>query len=1105
MQVRVLGPLEVLRDGAPVDLGAPKPRALLGVLALTPGRAVAVDTILDLIWGDSPTPGAMSTLHAYVSGLRKVLEPERARRSAAGVLVTQAPGYALRVASEDVDAGRFATAVTTWHRRLAGPLLGPEDLPGDVLAEGVGALDEALALWRGTPYAELGDLPAAVAERGHLEELRLVALEDRAWARLALGDHATVAADLEPLTLLHPLRERLWALRALALVRSGRQGDALEVLRDVREVLADELGLDPGVELQDLQDRILRQDPSLAWLTPATTSAPPATPVAVAPAPAVEAAAPWPLLGRDDELAVLTDALGRALAGRTSLVVVTGEPGIGKSRICDELLASARARGASTVVGRCSQDDGAPPLYPWRSVLAELGGEITEEVREGNEFRTWEQITSRVREAAAARPLVLLLDDLHWADTATLRALRLLVEASADDALLVLVTWRDRPEPSGALADLADALARRHADRVHLDGLDAASVAGLVGALTAERPSEQESAALLDRTDGNPFFLVEYARLLGRGGTLGDVLRHEPPTVVQDVVGRRLARLPEQTLRTLGVAAVLGRAFDLGALARTSGEPEDDVLDLLDPALAVGLVREDGVDRFVFDHALVRDTLVARLPVSRRARVHARAAAALEGTPGHETELARHWLAAGPSHAARAWRAAEVAAEVSLASYAHDEATDLLRQALEALEADPTATTRQRARLLVQLATAHRWAGDWAGITETTRAAVTVAEEVDDPELLAEAATVLFAGAYWQNGRYGNRDELMIAALRSALDRLPPEDSPLRCRTLAALAAELYYVEGLEVRRALSEAAVAMARRLGDPDLLVVVLFGAGTALQAPGTEDERVALAAEAVAVAAGAGDLRAEAGARASLSIYLGEAGRPQEMWSELERARRLALRVRLSFPLMVLESMAVSWHLGAGDDQAALAAYSRYLEVAEQIEHPQRLDAAAGLALSFALWSADPVPLPEEVVVAMEHGPLPASATLALGLVRGESEERGLRWLRGHPPVLDHHTWFSRLEWCSAGAMAALARDAELGARAYRLLAPHAGRTCVAGTGVASGPVDAYLALAAAAVGETATAARHADEAERLGREWGLTRFLDWLRGQRERFAV
>jgi DNA-binding SARP family transcriptional activator len=576
-----------------VDLGTPKQRALVTALALSHGQPVSVDAIVDLLWEDSPPPGVTATLQAYVSGLRKVLEPHRERRAPATVLVTVAPGYALRLPPEASDATRFEQVVTAEHRRLSMPLLGPSPLPASALHEAVERLDSALASWRGKPYAELEDAPAAVAERAHLEELRSVALEDRAVARLALGDQATTAAELEALTKAHPLRERLWALRALALVRSGRQADALDVLRQVREVLDEELGLDPGAELRDLQTRVLRQDPELAWVAPA------AEPELPAPAPAssdresararsrsdeapgerdeddgtvLTADAAWPMLGRDDELRRLEEALGAALDGRTAFAVVTGDAGIGKSRLCNELSATARARGARVLVGRCSQDDGAPPLWPWRTVLERLGATLPamEGDDAGVEFRSWELVTRTVRGAAADRPVVVVLDDLHWADTATLRVLRLLAETSQTDRLLVVTTWRDQPKPVGALADVAETLARRHAVRVQLSGVDGRAVAGIVDAVTSRRPTAADADALRNRTDGNPFFLIEYARLAASRTELHRLLTEDhPPTAVQEVLGRRIQRLPEETVRVLRTAAVVGREFDLPTLSAT--------------------------------------------------------------------------------------------------------------------------------------------------------------------------------------------------------------------------------------------------------------------------------------------------------------------------------------------------------------------------------------------------------------------------------------------------------------------------------------------------------------------------------------------------------
>ena len=266
VRVCVLGATEVWRDDQQVDLGTRKRRALVAALALSGGHPVSVDALVDLLWGDSPPDAVANTLQAYVSGLRKSLEPDRAPRTPASVLLTVAPGYALRVPEGDLDATRFDRLVSGVHRRLGtrGTWWEPPGLTDDVISECLADVDEALALWRGTPYVDLEEAPPAVAERARLEELRSVALEDRAVLRLALGDHGTVAAELESLTAAYPLRERLWGLRAVALARAGRQADALDALRGVREVLDRELGLEPSVQLRDLQTAVLRQDPALS-------------------------------------------------------------------------------------------------------------------------------------------------------------------------------------------------------------------------------------------------------------------------------------------------------------------------------------------------------------------------------------------------------------------------------------------------------------------------------------------------------------------------------------------------------------------------------------------------------------------------------------------------------------------------------------------------------------------------------------------------------------------------------------------------------------------------------------------------------------------------
>ena len=400
-------------------------------------------------------------------------------------------------------------------------------------------------------------------------------------------------------------------------------------------------------------------------------------------------------------------------------------------------------RGARLLVGRCSQDDGAPPLWPWQQVLRGLGADLDvgDGEDEGAEFRTWEAIIATVSAAAAGdETIVVVLDDLHWADVPTLRVLRLLSETVESGRLLVLGTWRTHPEPTGALADVAESLARRHAARLELTGLTATEAATVVEAVAEVMPDEEQAGLLASRTDGNPFFLVEYARLAHDGGDLSGLMSEaDPPTAVSDVLARRLERLPEESRSVLRWAGVIGRFFDLDSLAASADISEDDVLDRLDPALEAGLVREEGIGSYLFGHALVRDAIYGSFSATRRARAHARVAEVLEGMPDRESETARHWLAAGPSHAGRAWRAARSAGGVARRMHAHDPAAELLAAAIETQTQDPDATLQDRYDLLMDLADAHRWRGAWADLLEAVEQAIETADEMDDVRLLARA------------------------------------------------------------------------------------------------------------------------------------------------------------------------------------------------------------------------------------------------------------------------------------------------------------------------------------------------------------------------------
>ncbi|MEV5410184.1 BTAD domain-containing putative transcriptional regulator [Thermopolyspora sp. NPDC052614] len=274
----VLGPLAVTRDGERVDLGGKRPKALLATLLIAQGKMVTVDRIIDSLWGERAPESALGSMHAYITKLRRVLEPDRRPRTPHGVLDRQGPGYVLRIAPETVDAERF-TALAERGARLLGE---------DPFAAGE-SLSAALALWRGPAYADLADSEFATAEIARLEGARLTARQDHAAARLAVGAAAEAVGDLEFLVREHPLAERSWELLVLALYRCGRQGDALAALRTARERLADELGVDPGPALRAMESAVLRQDPALDWHAPsheASAGRPPAYSVApAAPGP----------------------------------------------------------------------------------------------------------------------------------------------------------------------------------------------------------------------------------------------------------------------------------------------------------------------------------------------------------------------------------------------------------------------------------------------------------------------------------------------------------------------------------------------------------------------------------------------------------------------------------------------------------------------------------------------------------------------------------------------------------------------------------------------------------------------------------------------------
>lgn len=370
MEFRLLGPLEVLHDGRPVPVGGLRERQVLALLLLSPNQVVSAGRLIEDLWGARPPDGAVKALRVFVSRLRAAL------RAASGIELvrTRSPGYLVEVGAEDLDVARFEAAV---GRARAASAAGDD-------ATAAAELRAGLELWRGPVLADLADAPIARAEIGRLEELRASALERRIEADLACGGHADLVAELEVCTVEHPLRERLWASRMLALYRSGRQAEALAAYATVRALLADELGLDPGVELVRLESAILRHDPAVEWRQGRADPSARSTDVS-ATAPGTAAAGrsvgvardvtgtssfAWraPFVGRAAEREELRGLLDRAIGGRGALVFVGGEAGVGKTRIGQELAAEAVAREVRCWVGHCYEGEGAPYL-PFVEIL----------------------------------------------------------------------------------------------------------------------------------------------------------------------------------------------------------------------------------------------------------------------------------------------------------------------------------------------------------------------------------------------------------------------------------------------------------------------------------------------------------------------------------------------------------------------------------------------------------------------------------------------------------------------------------------------------------------------------------------------------------------
>ena len=863
VRITVLGALTAQVAGVGTGLGGPRQRGVLARLLVAHGAVVPVDRLIDDLWQGRPPAKAAASLQAYVSNLRRVLEPGRAPREPSVLLVSEAPGYALRPPASAVDAFDFEYRLRDAHD------LAPY---AQRLREETGRsvermYEEAFALWQGDPYAEFADEPWASAEIARLRELHTSARESAVALAVTEGRCAETVPAARALTETHPLREEGWRLLARALWGAGRQADALETLRRARAVLTAELGLDPGPALAGLETAILRQRTDLL-AAPTPPPALPGPPRPGPPRPGRDACgvgpADAPFVGREAEEELLREAA--AAPDTRTVVLVTGEAGAGKSTLLGRAWHRLRRDGWLVASGRCPETEGAPPALAWTEALRELArqappnavtaAELAPLLDDDGPARRRDALTGRFRlhravadwltEVSRQKRVAILLDDLHAADPETLALVAELAAAGPGRLLLVLA---HRPG-EGDLTELLGVLARRSPYRIPLGGLADADAGRLIGVLSGRRVTPETVHALAERTGGNPFYLGELARLLASEGL--HVAVQEVPQGVRDVLRRRFDRLPAATVEVLRLAAVAGRTAEVDLLLHAFDGTEEEVLDALEAAVAVGLLTERQPGAVRFAHALVRDTLYADLGGLRRARLHARYAEALCALrPDRLAALAHHWTnAASSATAARAVDACVRAAEAAERRYAHETCADLLRQALDNLDRVPEGPDGPRDRaarrvaLLGALLRAQVRSGAITAATATRDRAVALAEETGREDLQIAAWTAWTEPTPWVTHPYGTYDVHAVETLQRLLGRTDL-DPATRCRLLDALTLECN-CSGEPAGVAAAAEAVVIARAGDDPHLLARALAASARIHDAERADGELAGIAGE-------------------------------------------------------------------------------------------------------------------------------------------------------------------------------------------------------------------------------------------------------------------
>ncbi|MGW4482892.1 BTAD domain-containing putative transcriptional regulator [Amycolatopsis sp. NPDC004368] len=784
-KIRLLGPVRAWRGATDteLDLGSAHRRTVLAVLAMSPNRTVSREELIDAVWGDAPPASAQGSIYTYISGLRRALEPGRVKGAGPQLLASIGSGYSLCVNPETVDVHHFEALREQAQRHLA----------ARECNLGLAKLDEALALWHGEPLQNLPG-PFAASQRARLEELRLTTVERRAEVLLDNGGHHELLTELLASAREHPFREPLHGLLMRALALSDRRTEALAVYTDLRDKLIDDFGTEPGPALRELYERLLGGG------SPVERPAP-----RPAPAPARVPRFPLPVLppraeiffDRAGETLLLRETVAGLDGGLGRSVWVEGEPGIGKTALLAETLAMVQDAGAKPLFASA---DALDQRFTLRPLLDALGvhprasdlrrAELAVALAENPGADPVEGILGLVRELCADEPLALVVDDLQWADDATLRVWRYLSRETRRLPLLLIGACRPVPRPA-ELDALRAELAADGTELLTLGPLPESAIRDLAGDL-AGAPPGQVLRTLIAFASGNPRYAKEIVETLLSNSMIlldgaqaivdSNTCRTIPPPLGSRVT-LYLSFLSSGTRDVLRWAALLGKEFSLADIAIATERQATALVGAVEEALAAGVLTESDA-LLTFRHPLLRRVLYEKTPAAMRVALHRQLAEAFQGA-GALPERVAEQLAAAPVQVdpwVTAWLTEHIG---TVAAEAPRMAVDLLKHVVT----QPTLPADAREPLTATLARLLFWLG-----REPEAEARSVVARTEDSRQAAEMRWIL-AYIYYRRGEFAEASE---EVRRTLADPNVPEMWRGRHETLRATLDRLAVAETSE-------------------------------------------------------------------------------------------------------------------------------------------------------------------------------------------------------------------------------------------------------------------------------------------------------------------